>query len=71
MVLGELVGLWIPEEVTPVRLEPGNTPVRGETRVRFSGEMSYVAAGAMSTETFMVDFLASVKITPLTGGTSP
>ena len=28
-------------------------------------------AGAMSTETFIVDFLASVKITPLTGGTSP
>ena len=29
------------------------------------------AAGAMSTETFIFDVLASVKITPLTGGTSP
>ena len=28
-------------------------------------------ASAMSTETSILDFLASVKITPLTGGTSP
>ncbi len=28
-------------------------------------------AGAMSTETFIEEFLASVKMTPRTGGTSP
>jgi hypothetical protein len=74
--------LWKPEKPTPVALNPGDTPTRGETRVSNSGwkpraepEERIVRrgsqAGAMSTATFMVEFLASVKITPLTGGTSP
>jgi hypothetical protein len=62
--------LWKPEIPTLVEPKSGDTPVTGETRVSFSGSGAQ-AAGAMSTETFMVDSLASVKITPLTGGTSP
>ncbi len=68
-----------PEKTTPVEAAGRDTPSGGETRVEFSGvgvEAQAVgveaqAVGAMSTDTFMVDFLASVKITPLTGGTSP
>ena len=63
--------LWKPEMPTLVDPKPGDPPVTGETRVSFSGWGAQAAAGAMSTATFMVDFVASVKITPLTGGTSP
>jgi hypothetical protein len=42
---------------------------RSERRER--SKLDYVSVSAMSTETSIVDFFASVKITPLTGGTSP
>jgi hypothetical protein len=38
---------------------------------RASAEDGTTQASAMSTETSILDFFASVKITPLTGGTSP
>ena len=76
MTVRSEVDLWKPEKLTPVDPKPADTPRTGETRVRFSGMERHSVltggqAGAMSTETFMVEFLASVKITPLTGGTSP
>ena len=38
---------------------------------RPSYDLPFGCASAMSTETSILDFVASVKITPLTGGTSP
>jgi hypothetical protein len=47
------------------------SPSKGALRRAQRTTVEAIYASAMSTETSILDFFASVKITPLTGGTSP
>ena len=66
---GLMINLRIPAAGEVQLYQPSYRPSYDLPERRERSKLNYVSA--MSTETSIVDFFASVKITPLTGGTSP